>query len=408
MRLAILQKEEFVHLLKLGKVMVPECQSEAVDKERNTEKAKQSILEKCGALGPLESLDRCIFIEYADGDSPCVIAIEDVKSITAASKEAHVMFTSQFRRDLLIKMPKDDAAAENYDLWVIKKMQAGKGLDVLASMWGLNVTPQTRNQIIESTLHGFSYRNKYRYISKLPAECYEQPYSVMLTYERYRPYPNDIRGYFFDAVELLCHFSKPGCDVPDSMVERTSIYSRLIGIRGRKEIQDIHKAIKDENFTSMLGKIFPDGGYLVPVLFFWMRDIFRHNLDFAALLAEVSYIKDNEEPEVRSAFNMAALCFGAFFGYDAFYDAWYEARRLPIIKFPDSAPKQQPVKSGNATAVKSEKSQRKPGRAKKSGSRRKPADAKKETKPEDPNLFSDQQQPERHALTEIGGDIKIS
>ena len=358
MRIALLTKDQFVSLLRMGRAMVPECQSVEIV-AANVEDAVRKLLKKCLVMGPLEDIDSSIFIVYMECHIPSSIAIEYVRLMIPATKDAQLMYIDQFSSSLAFSDPVYENIANEYANEGLLRRQAELGIFAVRRLFGLGDLVGSR-KIVDRVIKAYSYRKQYRYLSRMPEECFSDPYVDMVVYERYEPYPNDLRGYFCDAVELYSHIHMPGPFDLGSKITETKIYKCLINATDWKTLEDIHKIVREQPFASQCSEKFPDGGYLVPVLYFMMRDILRKSPGFTAFRSAVTPLLESTDSEIRNALPIALNYLAAFMGYSTFYDSYYVSARLPIIKAPKATAKQEPAAEAPKAAIQQALTAKKP------------------------------------------------
>ncbi len=203
-----------------------------------------------------------------------------------------------------------------------------KGIIAFRKLCGLDAS-DNYDEYVNIIHKGLTNRLKYRHHYLLPPEERMEPYSLMISYDRHSPYAQSWAGFFCDVIETFCYHKQPNFGYSESVAETTNVYRTIVNLGPKATSLEIHNAIKNENFTIACNEFFnKPGGYLVPYIFFILRNKIRNDESFANHKQFIEKIK-NVFPE---ALDQASIFIGGFFGYNKFYEDYYTSLNLPFIK----------------------------------------------------------------------------
>lgn len=323
-RIALINKDLFADLLRFGKVILPDYSYSVVSKELPIEEALKIIL-KLG--NPIEYPSQYIIVAYDCSDNTNELPISTVKELIATDADGKRLFSSQFRDDLIIQPERYESIFQEYLESSFQKEKITKGIVAFRTLCGLNVA-DNYDEEVSVIYRGLSNRIRFRHHFQLPAEERNEPYSLMISYDRHAPYPKGWIGYFYDLIETFCYHSNPNLGYSDMVINGTSIYKQISALQQSSKLKQIEDAIKDEKFTQLCNKFFyRPGGYMAPYIFFVLRDGFR---DTESFFKHASLI-ENLKIQYPDAFDSASIFIGGFFGFEKFYDDYYTALNLPIF-----------------------------------------------------------------------------
>lgn len=316
--------------MKFGHVFIPRRNSVHLAKNQPEEQSLLELLHGCNLITYPEQY----LLVKTVGTSKDELVIEDIQEIIATNSPGFTDLKNQFRKDLKITQPIYEPIFRNYQEGAYRYNQILNGVHAFRTLCEVP-TGDDFSGIIDSIVKGFQYRVTYHQHYKMDPECFQDPYAAMVAYERHAPYSIGRIGYFCDAVELFCYIKKPNLGYRDSVIEGTSIYKVLTMIPNNAKTTEIVNSIKDQGFVAQYNEICTlPGGYLVPVIFFWLRERFRDKETFGENKAFIDEIKAAYPEE----FDIACSFVGGFFGYEHFYEEYYTKLNLPIL-FTHSAPK---------------------------------------------------------------------
>lgn len=327
MRAAIVDIELFTTLLKYGEVRIPDFMSdEILSGER---KAIKEVLAKSNPVyEPSRYL--IVFYEQVANEQDC-IDIRKVKRLMWADEAGEKLYRSQFRNDLDIKRAEYSDLFHSYVNEDLQKSNINKGIRAFRYLCGFDSDRDFPDET-EIIFKAMNARLRYHHHYMLPEEYCKKPYILMLCYDRYAPYNNGLIGYFCDVVEILCYYDNPSLKYieGEGIATRSKIWhNQLSGLDG-KDSSTIYDAIKDEQFALKCKEIFGGNpwGLLIPYIFFLLRDRIRSEKPLKDYIEQIK----KKGADFEFALDKASIYVGGFFGYERFYDDYYSALKLPILK----------------------------------------------------------------------------
>lgn len=325
MNVSLIDKDLFASLLRYGEVILPDFSFSVISEDSPVEEALRVILR---SGNPIEYPSQYIIVFYDCPDNSHLLPISAVKELVATDIDGRRLFSSQFREDLIIQPERYKTVFQKYLDDDFLKTKIRKGIASFRTLCGLDVADRYDEEV-DIIYRGISNRIRYRHHFQLPAEERDEPYALMISYDRHAPYPRGWAGYFYDVIETYCYHRDPYLGYSETVIEGTGIYKLISALPQDAVSKQIEEAIKDERFTHLCNEFFnKPGGYMVPYIFFILRDRFRDAESFAKHTPLIQQIK-KQFPE---AFDTASIFVGGFFGYEKFYDDYYTALNLPILR----------------------------------------------------------------------------
>lgn len=325
MNVSLIDKDLFANLIRYGEVILPDYSFSVISEDLPIEDALRVILR---SGNPIEYPSQYIIVLYDCPNNSNILPICEVKELVATDADGWRLFSSQFREDLIIQPERYMAVFQKYLEDDFQKAKIKKGIASFRTLCGLDVT-DNYDEEVSIIYRGLSNRIRYRHHFQLPAEERDEPYSLMISYDRHAPYSRGWVGYFCDVIETFCYHRKHDLGYSETVIEGTGIYKRIIALPNNAASKQIIEAIKDEKFTQLCNEFFNRlGGYLVPYIFFILRDRLRDSESFSKQANLIQQIKD----QFPGAFDTASIFVGGFFGYEKFYDDYYSKMQLPILK----------------------------------------------------------------------------
>jgi len=325
MNVSLIDKDLFASLLRYGEVILPFFSFSVISEELPIEDALRAILR---SGNPIEYPSQYIIVLYDCPDKSNILSIGAVKELVATDVDGRRLFSSQFREDLIIQSERYKAVFQEYLDNDFLKAKIRKGIASFRTLCGLDVA-DNYDKDVDIIYRGISNRIRYRHHFQLPAEERDEPYALMISYDRHAPYPRGLAGYFYDVIETYCYHRDPNLGYSETVIEGTGIYKLISALPQDAKSKQIEEAIKDEKFTHLCNEFFDKpGGYLVPYIFFILRDRFRD----AESYSKHAYLIQQINDQFPEAFDTASIFVGGFFGYEKFYDDYYTALNLPILR----------------------------------------------------------------------------
>ena len=337
MNVSLIDKDLFASLLRYGEVILPDYSFSVVSEDLPIEEALRLVLR---AGNPIEYPSQYIIVLYECPDNSNKLPIGAVKELVATDADGRRLFSSQFREDLIIQPERYQAVFQEYMDGDFQKEKIKKGIVTFRTLCDLNVA-DNYDEEVSIIYRGISNRIRYRHHFQLPAEERDEPYALMISYDRHAPYPKGWAGYFYDVIETFCYHRDPNLGYSETVIEGTGIYKLISALPKDATSKKINEAIKDEKFTQLCNEFFnKPGGHLVPYIFFILRDRFRDAESFSKHAYLIQQIKE----QFPDAFDIACTFVGGFFGYEKFYDDYYTALNLPILRGRQPFRSPEPVK----------------------------------------------------------------
>ena len=337
MNVSLIDKDLFASLLRYGEVILPDYSFSVISEELPIEEALRVILR---SGNPIEYPSQYIIVIYDCHDKSNILPISAVKELVATDADGRRLFASQFREDLIIQPERYKAVFQEYLDDDFQKAKIKKGIVSFRTLCGLEVADNYDDEV-SIIYHGISNRIRYRHHFQLPTEERNEPYALMISYDRHAPYPRAWAGYFYDVIETFCYHRDPDLGYSENVIEGTGIYKLISALPKDSGSKKIDEAIKDEKFTQLCNEFFnKPGGYMVPYIFFILRDRFRDAESYSKHAFLIQQIKE----QFPVAFDTASIFVGGFFGYEKFYDDYYTALNLPILRSQKPFRSPEPVK----------------------------------------------------------------
>lgn len=332
MKIAIIDKDLFASLLRFGEIKMPDYSFSVLSEELPAREAIRLILE---SGNPIEYPSQYIIIRYDNGEAnvhDCSLNISDIVELIATNSDSRKLFSSQFRDDLIIQKERYADVFEHYFDNQFQEKRILNGIKAFRWLCGLECSGDYAD-VTDEIFGGLRNRNKFGHHYNLPPEERDKPYSLMIVYDRHSPYSKAWAGYFEDVIETFVYHTKHDLHYSEGIAEKSHVYKLINELGPKATSKEISNKIKDEDFTKKCNEFFArPGGYLVPYIFFILRDKFRSSDDFKSQKNLIEQIKQSF-PE---AFDTAASYIGGFFGYDKFYEDYYTSLNLPIFKHPEA------------------------------------------------------------------------
>lgn len=332
MRAAVVDIELFTTLLKYGEVRIPDFMSEEIVSGELIGRAIKVVL---ATSNPVYEPSRylIVFYEQAEKDHDC-IDIRNVKRLMWADEAGEKLFRSQFRNDLIIERAQYSDVFHSYVSVDLHKRNINKGIRAFRYLCGFNDDRDFSDET-EIIFQAMNARLKYSHHYQLPEEYCKNPYILMLCYDRYAPYSKGPIGYFCDVVEILCYYEKPSLKYVEGegIATRSQIWHKRLSLLAGKDSSAIYDTIKDEQFAQKCNEIFGGNPWslLISYIFFLLRDRIRSEKPLKGYIERIK----QKGKDFEFALDKASIYVGGFFSYERFYDEYYSALKLPILKSTD-------------------------------------------------------------------------
>ena len=205
MNVSLIDKDLFASLLRYGEIILPDYSFSVISEELPIEDALRVILR---SGNPIEYPSQYVIVLYDCPDKSNVLPISAVKELVATDADGRRLFASQFREDLIIQPERYKAVFQEYLDDDFQKAKIKKGIASFRTLCGLDVA-DNYDEEVAIIYRGISNRIRYRHHFQLPAEERDEPYALMISYDRHAPYPRAWAGYFYDVIETFCYHRDP-------------------------------------------------------------------------------------------------------------------------------------------------------------------------------------------------------
>jgi hypothetical protein len=205
--------------------------------------------------------------------------------------------------------------------------------NAISALWTLLEFDENVDQFIqtigfENILKGLEYRKLGTKAGKIAAGNY---WTYLIAYDRYDYFPNSNLGYFFDAGQVFA-FSKGLDTFVGSGIH--NFLQHLNEVSPNSKFEEVVKRMEaEENIKNgYLAQTSISGckQYVIAPLFFKLKDDLRGNEEFenTLLFKKIKELKSRWGEHLK----YAVVILGAFFGFEKFYDAYYDKLNLKFFK----------------------------------------------------------------------------
>lgn len=154
----------------------------------------------------------------------------------------------------------------------------------------------------------------------------------LLRYERHAMYPNNMRGFFFDAVNVWLNYRNSQTmeeeQIHNAMNGLDDLYNTLEHVQSDK-FAPISSVLKRSKFAEKVKEKNLEYDYLIVApLFLFLKSTFKEGLTMDEKSKEII---DYSKKECGKEFPLVAYLLGLTLGYDKIYDAYYDALPLKIF-----------------------------------------------------------------------------
>lgn len=329
---ALIRRSDFIDLFKYGQFHLNFATVVDAGNSEKSSNEKESILTSLlKDANYFESSFAYLIIKFAsdnfNADSP-IVNIEEVTNVYPLDYEAKIEFEGSFDPHIRIDGPiwSDSYATEQR---LRTKRDCEKGA---INVWKL-FNPQAQisdcKDIITDDI-----------LNEVVSELYENRrpsgdlsiWVYLLRYERHAYYPQEVVGYFMDAVNIVCNYLRHN-EVNEVEVSGTAIWSFLDGLPREYKMKEILNALEksDETvpFISQVSQIEGRVEFIkVAVAFLMLKKRYSDGLKY-----EAEYIKNlAESKNTGKYYGLIAYLLGLVLGRDKTYECLYENLPLQIYK----------------------------------------------------------------------------
>lgn len=327
----ILSKQEFTSLYRFGSIPIITNQIIPISNKREDE-VESAIFHSFKRLPPFSGDEEYLIIVFENSVSnDNLLGIENLLEIIPMTKAAKSSYEMKFDAKLDFREPRFEMIIHKVEEEIDIK-ERYQGVKVFWKLCGIQneFEPLVSEEIIRS-----AYRKRIEGIKS--NEFTDEFLTHLLVYERYEFFPNSDLGFFYDVGEIFAHTKgKPtfrGSNLHSFLEKNKTIlssksFSEIASIiSGSEEISSFKKQLLKEDTKQ----------YIAAATF----------LKFKKDLSDLETIKGSEtgkligelrkDKKFINELNLAVFLTGLFFGYQKFYDDFYQLVGLNIFKKEDSS-----------------------------------------------------------------------
>lgn len=339
--LAIIRKADLVDLFKYGEFHI----RTAVLFDGVLSKENSDLFKAVTAgMNPFEYSFEYVLIHFVSDEEPSYfkVSIEDLKRVYAFDQEAKNEFEGSLDPRLEIKV--SPWCREFEDLK--SRFQIKGAFKGISNVWALFDLDEESRNICEGTIPLADIERAYSAMTEnLPLTSDDSIWVYLLRYERHSFYPKDVRGYFMDAIHVVCEYLNQG-KAPTSVAEQTNVGQEILNLDSGTDFKTVLESIKGTSFDEQSTQISRCSFVTVAPLFLFLKGAYAQDSEKAFSKSYIKHCKEIGEEETA----IAAYLLGATLGHDKTYDAYYDNLPLTIFKprvkeclpLPTPVPKHEP------------------------------------------------------------------
>jgi hypothetical protein len=301
---------------------------------RSDKEVEKSIMSLFSKLTPYYDESHYILIEFesinnfSNGDV-LRIDIQDIIKIYPLSRLAAATM-KQSRLDERIRIEEPIFEHLLYDIEnLFRKNNLLRSVKALWSICEINNTPEGLLSIIgiENIMTGIGFRKKGIKANMINDHNY---WSYLIAYDSYNlNFPSSTLGYFYDAGEVFAFSNNQETFVGSKYYK----FLEKINLENPNcTLQEIVKEIEFSNEISAYKEKATHQGikaYLVAPIFLMLKDDLRKELELSKTkLGQKNYLLKVGGEDFKAALILLA----SFFGFDKFYDSFYDKLKLRFFK----------------------------------------------------------------------------
>lgn len=321
MAVALLTKEEFTSLYKYGHVQLNPHR--ICDKEGFIEAIKHVL----SASDSFEFAQERLIVNTATIVG-FVLHLKDLLSIHTLDQQSKSLFETQFHKNLVFGEPIPEDIFTDWYQDVLIERDTIDGIHAFRTICGL---PEEKNEdFVKGIVKGRIHRKSYKYFD-VPIEE-RGIWDMLVAYDRYGHYGNESKGHLLDLLDVLIYSTQKKekyLGYSDTAIENQSIYGKIDGLTGRnfaELIEGLKTTEGTEKFIASATGAY--GDIRIPISFLFLKEQFRKEDDWGKLKPIVDKARDF----CQEQFGPVVSLIGGFFGYDRFYNDYYEALNLAVLK----------------------------------------------------------------------------
>lgn len=321
MAIALLTKEEFTSLYKYGHVQLS---SDRICYKEDFEDAIKQVLSSSDSF---EFAQERLFVN-ASTIVEGVLHIKDLVSIHTIDRQSKSIYETQFHKNLIFGDPIPEYIFNDWYQDILIERDTIDGINAFRTICGL--PEETNEDFVKDIVKGRIHRKNYKYFD-VPLDE-RGIWDMLVAYDRYGHYGNDSKGNLLDLLDVLIYSTQKKekyLGYSDTAIEGQTIYSKINNLTGRGFAELIERLKCTEGTEKFIDSATSAYGDIkIPISFLFLKEKFRNEDDWRKLQPTVKAAREF----CQDQFGPVASLIGGFFGYDRFYDNYYEALNLAVLK----------------------------------------------------------------------------
>lgn len=328
----LLRKDDIVDLFKYGK-WFPYCPyitfDGEIDKLSQDEKACEALFKNAN---PFDYSIEYYMLHVASASRKAVFAIEEVKGIYALDEQSKTIGI-ELAPEVKINPPIWPKAFLNFQISTgidncllgITNVAELFGVPLMRKKKGF-VDSDVIKEVVEETIKGI--RPSGQILGNRSIWVY------LLRYERHQNYPNDMRGFFIDAVHVYNNYVK-GEELDAPMHEKSTAGKQLVAMPFNTKYTELLSSISLGNeYVTKSDKIYKNY-YAIAPLFLMLKDTFKNGIQLDEQYAGFSfdqYVEQIKKSAYEKVIKECLYLLGVSLGWQGTYQSCYLKNKLPILK----------------------------------------------------------------------------
>ena len=325
--LAVINRYQFAQYYRYGYTYI--AKSSILKFDGNiTDDVKLNLAAHFQILSPFEFDDEYLILHLTKEAEPAEdnipFEITDIAAIYPLSTQAKASIEDKIDRRINFQQPIFESVLPLIESNIQKK-EIEKAIDAL---WHVCEMPGDKKEVLdiiglENIYKGIKYRESGIKAHKIIDGSY---WSILIAYDRYEYYPNDIIGFFYDAGQVFAYSKN------QPTFEGSGLHKFLTGLNTNLKTPKIKELLEESEVTKnyCTQTTFGDlKGYIVAPLFLMLKDELG-KIDDIHSTKLLKFTKDLKN--YGKEFNAVLILLGAFFGFKKFYDLYYDKANLRFYK----------------------------------------------------------------------------
>lgn len=329
----LLRKDDIVDLFKYGK-WIPYCPyitfDGDIDKLSQDEKACKSLFK---SANPFDySTEYYLLHVVSDTSKLSKFTINDVEGVYALDQQSQ-MIGIELSPAITINPPIWNNAF--HDFQVITAIDnCTRGIKNVEELFEIQLNFKKKGfaddkvikEVVDETI------NNARPVGK-PLDN-SSIWVYLLRYERHHNYPNDMRGFFIDAVHVYNNFVK-GEEIDAPMHEKSTTGKYIVSLPPNTKYMELLASISlTSDYKAKSDKIFKDY-YAIAPLFLKLKDTFKNGINLNEQYSGFDfdqYAEQLKKPGYDKVIKYCLYLLGISLGWQGTYQSCYVNKALPILQ----------------------------------------------------------------------------